>query len=180
MASESTWTPIATYTVTADNSQQDIGFGTLPTGYTDLEMVCHFRTQNPNPGGLTALYFSVDSSVTNRSYTWATSDGTTGSSGRASNTNYVQPAPAGTTPYNGTTANVFATFRMSLLNYTNTNGFKPFVIRYAGDTGGAGSTTITAGQIRSTSAVTAINFATYGQSYFKTGTTISLYGIKAA
>jgi hypothetical protein len=63
------------------------------------------------------------------------------------------------------------------MSYANTNVFKTALIA-----GGLGSTEVNrhVGLWRSTSAVTSVGLLLNGSGNFKTGSTFSLYGIKAA
>jgi hypothetical protein len=180
MPASSTYTPIATLAVTVDGTTQDIGFNSIPQIYTDLEIVIQYRTDFSSNSGISAFYFNSDSATANRSYTILTGNGSSATSTRSSGDNRIQISTVGTTPYAATTAGVFAVAKVAFLNYSNTTTFKTMTSKYSGDFNGSGNATITTGLVRSTAALTDIRFATYGNGFYKAGTTITLYGIAAA
>jgi hypothetical protein len=180
MPAQSTYTPIATINITTDGTIADTGFSSIPQIYTDLELVIQYRTDFATNSGISAFYFNADSATANRSYTILTGNGSSATSNRVSGDNRIQLSTVGTTPYASTTAGAFAVAKIAFNNYSNTTSFKSLLARYSGDFIGSGNATITAGLIRNTAALTQIRFATYGNGFFKAGTTFTLYGIVAA
>lgn len=158
----STMIPIATNTLTANAAS--VTFSSIPGTYTDLVLIIV-----GNAGGSTAatMRFNSDSGAV-YSNTFFQGDGSSAASFRDSN---VTSNWAGSF-YNTSTPTVA---RHNIMNYANTTTFKTSILRadYS-----AGYTAEAVQLYRSTSAITSITLAT--GSNFLTGTTFTLYGIKAA
>jgi hypothetical protein len=69
--------------------------------------------------------------------------------------------------------------KVSIFNYAGSTN-KTFLVENAADQNGSGDFTAVVGLWRSTSAITAVNLIMGGTAQYKTGTTATLYGIKAA
>jgi hypothetical protein len=81
--------------------------------------------------------------------------------------------------WNGISTSLTATSIISVMNYTNTTTFKTLLSKLANDKGnGTGSSDGLAGIWQSTSAITSVSLI--GGAVFLSGSTFSLYGIKAA
>lgn len=175
MAAESTYTPIAT--VTPNGATVD--FTNIPQTYTDLVMVIHGR----GAGTFTTVWCLVtvnnDSSGTSYSRTVLKGDGSTISTFRESN--YAQLYTLDGFPGASVTSNIFATGMYFFSNYTNTTTFKNIFSRSTTDINGSGQIIAMAGIWRSTAAINRISlFVASGNNTFANGSTITLYGIKAA
>lgn len=164
-----TYTPIATYTL--PSAATSYTFTSIPSTYTDLILVVS--------AGLTAGDYpifqvgngSVDTG-SNYSYTTLVGTGSSALSGRSSNSAYgfLDLAP--------TTANGEWNTITHFMNYSNTTTNKTVISRAnAGGTGG--ETRATVSLWRSTVAINTIKIYILTSASFVTGSTFTLYGIKA-
>jgi hypothetical protein len=152
-----TYEPIATQTVTG-SSTATITFSSIPQTYTDLVLVSNGGLANN--GGYGLRYNNDTSSVYSR--TFLKGDGSSVTSARASNEDYV-PSTAG----GANQTNIW-----QLQNYSNTTTFKTALSRGSG----AGSDAIAFALLwRSTAAINRIDATS--NSTFTAGTTFTLYGI---
>lgn len=159
-----TYEPIATYTI--PSAQASYTFTSIPATYTDLILVIN--------GGLSAfdqlnLQFNSDT-TTNYSWTYLRGDGTTTTSSRGNTATeiVIGNITTGTESVNIT----------QIQNYANTTTYKTLLNRsnYA-----SGRVQASVGLWRATpAAITSIKIYTNGANTFNTGTTFTLYGIKAA
>lgn len=160
MAAGSTYTPIATTTLGSTTASYT--FSSIPSTYTDLRVVIN--------GNLTSLEdigvrFNGDSG-TNYSYTGLTGTGSSATSGRQSNQNYA---------YVGSLDGSASMTSYDFMNYSNATTYKTFLNR----TSAAGWVVYArVGLWRSTAAINSISLTPVNS--FATGTTLTLYGIKAA
>ena len=157
-----TYEPLATTTLTS--AQSTVTFSSISGSYTDLVLVTNVKDSN----GACYLRFNNDSG-TNYSRTWLTGNGSTASSNRNSNSNQVYIV-ADTTNYEMNITNI--------MNYSNRSTYKTALIRY----GIANAEAAAAVYLwRSTAAITRIDIiSTSGSATIASGSTFSLFGIKAA
>ena len=169
----STYTPI--YSQTLSSTASSITFSNIPQTYTDLQLVCQTLASSSalnltvNVNGDTATNYSITSL-----YARSEGAGTGVSSIRATNTTYAL-ANYGT----ATTTNARSVSHVDFLDYSNSTTFKPIIVRAStasGNTTFSGNEII-ANQWRSLAAITSI---TLGGGTFASGSTFTLYGIKAA
>lgn len=168
----STWTPIASQTLSADASS--ITFSSIPQNYTDLILVVVGQsTYTGDAGNGARLRFNGDT-TTYYSNTNVRSGDSTPASYRNSSATYIQcgllPSSGGSTP-SGTLG--IATIRIT--NYSMTGVYKNVLAQttstYAKQTEfSAGSYRPYAGQ-----AITSITY--FGDGNFKAGGTLNLYGV---
>jgi hypothetical protein len=162
-----TYEPIATTTL--GSAASSITFSTIPATYTDLRLVLK-ATSTGNCDVL--MRFNSDSS-SNYSLTILSGNGTTASSYRDSNQtsmNFEYASTAlSTTP---------TLYQSDIFSYAGST-YKTTLFRESGDLNGSGNLQNTVFLWRSTSAITTINLLTSANN-FATGTTATLYGIKAA
>lgn len=164
----STYTPIATYTVSS--SQASYTFTSIPTTYTDLVVVCSF-TQ--------AAAYSLEARVGNGSVDTGTNYSNTTLQAKANNT--VTSTRRASYTYltvfeqNGASSGIWT---MNFMNYANTNINKTMIAR----NGNAGSDVEASIQMwRSSSAINTLQlFAGQGGTTFSSGTTFTLHGIQVA
>lgn len=158
----STYTPIATTTL--GSNQASVTFNSFG-GYTDLVIVINASaTGSDTP----SLQFNGDTS-TNYSRTFLFGDGSSASSGRNSNQSKMIFAGIGTG---------ISTQIININNYANTTTYKTVLYR-AGDS--SAYTTAIAGLWRKTpEAITSITLNMFAAQSYTTGSTFTLYGIKAA
>ena len=180
MPAQSTYTPIATITISASGSF-DVGFENIPQIYTDLELVVQARLGGSSTSQLLAYYTNGDASSAIRSSTWLRADGSSVTSSRIQGANYNVLSPTGTIPVSTNTAGVFAVAKTYVPNYSNSTTQKTLLTRYSADYSGSGNVTITAGRVGSTAAITSLRLATFSTSpFYEIGSTLTLYGIAAA
>ena len=163
MTAGSTYTPIATTTISSDVST--ITFSSIVGTYTDL--ILQGAINLSTSGGQIRFYFN-GSTATNYSSTNLRGTGSAAQSGRTSND--------GTIIVSYTDPSSMNSFSLNVMNYANTTTYKTTLARngnqnYAVEAG--------VGLWRSTSAITSITL-TCGDGKFSTGTTLTLYGIAAA
>jgi hypothetical protein len=173
MPAQSTYTPIATFTLSSTNN---FSFDSIPQIYTDLRLVVYLRSAVSATNDQIAGAFNSDGSSL-YSRTALSGNGSAASSGRQSN------EPYWTTGYiagNTATAGIFSTVTMDILNYSNTTTFKAMIVRSAGDLNGSGLTREDVNLWRNTNAITRVSFNPLGTSGFVAGSMATLYGIAAA
>ena len=157
-----TYEPIATYTIPSTTSSYT--FSSIPSTYTDLIIVTSIqRTATGN----TRIRFNGDTG-TNYSTTYIEGNGTAASSVRVTNQTYM------TLDYSNSTSNWVPSIA-NVMNYANTTTNKTMINR----TGDAGVVVLGYAQLwRSTAAINSITLVS--DTNFATGSTFTLYGIKAA
>lgn len=160
-----TYEPIATTTL--GSAQASVDLTSIPSTYTDLVLVLNGKyasTADASP----ALRFNSDTS-SNYSETGLDGNGTSASSFRDSNMTFM---PAGSMSADQSTS-IF-----NIMNYSNTTTYKTVISR--GNTS-TYRVRAYAGIWRSTSAINSITIlANAGGINFASGSTFTLYGIKAA
>lgn len=156
----STYEPIATYT--APSTTSTYTFSSIPSTYTDLRLVV-----NGNLTSLEDIGVRLNGDTgSNYSYTGLTGTGSSATSNRQSNQSYA---------YVGSLDGSASMTIYDFMNYSNATTYKTFLNR----TSAAGWVVYTrVGLWRSTSAVNSITLTPVNS--FATGTTLTLYGIKAA
>jgi hypothetical protein len=159
-------TPIATNTLTA--AAASVTFSNLPQGYTDLVLVVNCAISSGT--GNSKLQFNSDT-ATNYSQTSVEGTGSSAVSSRYSTQNQIYLEGSGF--LNTTFQN---TKIINIQNYTNTTTNKTILLRNGG--AGAGVDAIV-GLWRSTSAITSFTITTTA-STFVSGSTFTIYGVKAA
>jgi hypothetical protein len=164
-----TYTPIATNTLTS--AANSVTFSSISGTYTDLIVVCNSTISNN--GGGAYMAFNGDTSGTNYSQTFLYGTGAAAGSTRTTNSvgtsNWVGGQIGGmsnTTP---------STYVINVMNYSNTTTYKTILSR--------SSSLYTEASVnlwRNTAAITSIIIGAQGAYTFSTGSTFTLYGIKAA
>lgn len=161
-----TYEPIATTTLGSATTSYE--FTSISGSYTDLILIINGALTQNNQSF--AFQFNSDTSSL-YSYTWLGGNGSSASSGRQSGMSQINAVHITGQSDNAIKNNVI----LQLQNYSNTNTYKTCLIRGNTDL----ETDATVGLYRSTSAITALKiFATNGN--LGSGTTATLYGIKAA
>lgn len=158
-----TYEPIATTTL--GSAQASFSFTSIPGTYTDLVAVVVASTV-----GNLKIEFNSDTG-TNYSNTVVYGDGTSALSGRNSNSTGLLFGTTASTVGKGVNLYYF-------MNYSNTTTYKTALSR--GNDLDAGLVRADVGLWRSTSAITSIKFISNLGSNLATGSTFTLYGIKAA
>jgi len=165
-----TYEPIATYTV--PSAQASYTFSSIPATYTDLVLVVSAATSSIADQDMQVGNGSVDTG-SNYSRTWLQGNGSAASSGRGSS----ETSTRINTPNGGYLETTLGSSiqTITFLNYSNTTTYKTMLTRTGG---AAGGTSAIVHLWRSTSAINTIKLTP--SSNFITGSTFTLYGIKAA
>lgn len=163
-----TYEPIATTTLTGTATSYD--FTSIPGTYTDLVLVASVRVTTT--GYSDYIQFNNDTAG-NYSITILYGNGTSAASTRYSNVstpyiNFYGYAPSASDTFNVCTIHI--------MNYSNTTTNKTFISR--ANNAAAGTDAIV-GMWRSTAAITSLKYI-QGNNTLASGTTLTLYGIKAA
>lgn len=167
-----TYEPIATTTL--GSAQASVTFNSLGS-YTDLRLIANVRLNRAVTEESLGLQFNSDSG-SNYSWTNLAGNGSSALSGRASNSNdiYLGEA-AGTSNASG----IYSMHIVEIQNYGNSTTYKTVLTRNSLASGG---TRATVGLWRNTAAITSLTVRDYGGGAYNilTGSTFTLYGIKAA
>ena len=166
MAAGSTYTPIATTTLSSN--QATVTFSSISGSYTDLVLIVSAQ-QTP---ALNTQYIRFNGDTGNNySYTILAGNGTSAVSTRNSNVDRWYSGYYAVPPTTGFGIEIY-----SFQNYANTTTYKTGLSRTNRASGGVDAMV---GLWRSTSAITSV---TYGidSGNLATGTTATLYGIAAA
>lgn len=157
-----TYEPLATTTLST--TQNQIDFNSISGTYTDLVIVAS--------GGVTStndIWLRINSDTgTNYSRTRLTGNGSAAASTRNSAFDAILIS-AGTVGSN-------ANFIINIMNYANTTTYKTTLSRFNSSTFVVASV----GLWRSTSAITSLTLKAGSADTFTSGSTFTLYGIKAA
>jgi hypothetical protein len=174
MAAQSTYTPIATYTLASPTDP--ITFSSIPQTYTDLVVITYGRGTVASTLESLVCYPNGITGTTNASDTLLIGDGSSATSTRYTSVSYNT---WGNIPSASATSGIFGSVETHILNYANTTTYKTFLTRSAADLNGSGRTVLSVSLWRSTSAITSL--AIYAAAAnFATGTQMTLYGITAA
>ena len=169
MAAGSTYTPIATTTV-SNGTTATVTFSSIPSTYTDL--IITFNGGGEAGGGNVQFKLNNDTGA-NYSFTILRANGSTASSDREFNFSGYFRWGAYATP---TTTHSTIDFA-HLNNYSNTTTYKTVLMRTNNAEGGVDASV---GLWRSTAAINRIDVTLPATSYLKNGSTFTLYGITAA
>jgi len=157
-----TYEPITTTTLSS--AQASVTFSSISGSYTDLVIVFSGSITT----GFDAINMQFNSDTgTNYSRTVVAGNGSSATSFRDSNMSAMQIGIMGTGQSNST---------WNVMNYSNSTTFKTVISR---GNASANSVRANAGLWRSTSAITSVTLAA-ASSTFTTGSTFTIYGIKAA
>ena len=169
-----TYEPIATTTLTSATAS--VTFSSIPGTYTDLRIAMMIKTTFGAPVEDLLVRVNGDSSSLYSS-TRIYGDGSSPASTRSSSqTGWNQNGVQGSTG----SADIFTPFFIDIMNYSNTTTNKTAIVR--NNPLGTSTSYVMAGVwlYRSTSAITSISFASNQGGNIASGSTITLYGIKAA
>lgn len=162
-----TYEPIATTTLSS--AAASITFSSISSAYTDLRVVIVPITAD-NTG--TSLRINSDTN-TNYSRTLINGNGTTAASVNATNADRMYLT------YSDPATSQPRLITIDFFSYAGST-YKTCLSTDANDKNGSGMVLSQVGLWRSTSAITSISFLTNTGGNFNTGTTATLYGIKAA
>lgn len=166
-----TYEPIATQTL--GSAAATVTFSSISGNYTDLILVCAARSATASTSDTYLMTFNgLTTSIYSRTRLLGTGSAAS-SAGRTSAPNIDFEGLAGNTSASGT----FTIGKVQVQNYSSSTTYKTSLIR--GDDAN-NYVLATAGLFASTAAITSISLATSSTSNFMTGSTFTLYGIKAA
>jgi hypothetical protein len=157
-----TYDAIASYTVTG-SAASAITFTSIPQTYTDLRIVL---TGADTSGYLVLKLNNSGSSLYSR--TNCSGNGTSAYSGRASGDSFWFPDLSTSTSTSGTST-------IDIMSYSSTNVYKTALERFNNTSAGIG-----VWMWSSPSAISSLYFTGSGGPTIQVGTTITIYGIKAA
>ena len=161
-----TYESIATTTISGTSTNQ-VTFNSISGSYTDIVLVANFGVTTATAN----IYYRVNNdSGTNYSNTNLNGTGSSATSTRASSANRIY-ADSG-----GSTTSVGSTLMLQFMNYSNTTTNKTILARFGNASYGVYAGV---GLWRSTAAITRIDAYIDGHN-FADGSTLTLYGIKAA
>jgi len=159
-----TYEPIATNTLSSAAASQT--FSSIPGTYTDLIVVASLK--NVSGASTVCARYNGDTG-SNYSFVYMLGDGSSALSGLAANTSFAVQGYANTTQ--------FAPAISQIMNYSNTTTYKTVLDRRGTVAQFVGATVST---WRNTAAITSIVIFNETGGNFESGTTFTLYGIKAA
>jgi hypothetical protein len=164
----STYEKIATTTLGSDTAT--ITFSSITGAYTDL-VISLVAGQSAALNDGFQFRFNGDSG-TNYSDIYTLGNGTNALSGKQTSSNSIRDFG----DLGGTA--ITSQFIFNFMNYSNTTTYKTVLTRFSSQQ--KGRTMANVGLWRNTAAITSIVFSFTGSDLFKSGTTATIYGIKAA
>lgn len=166
-----TYEPIQTQVLASPTGT--VTFSSIPQTYTDLILVNMYATTVLNEDAI--MRFNSDTG-NNYSFTTLRGNGSSAVSSRTTNNSFIYLD----VDSSGTTLNTGIQTTTHLQNYSNATTYKTTLGR-SGTLGGSYTgTTLLAGLWRNTTAITTISVIASGSTTFVTGSSFTLYGIKAA
>lgn len=169
-----TYEPIATYTVGTAVASYTVN--SIPATYTDLRVVINAHSAlTPSQDSLWSIKFNGDTG-NNYSTTLIRGNGTAASSLAQSST---APARIGWALTDGAGASYYGSIILDIFSYAGAT-YKTYLSNNAADWNGGGYVSRIVGLWRSTSAITSFTLTDNNAANISVGTTITLYGIKAA
>jgi len=166
MPAGATYEPIAT---ASPSGSTTINFASLGS-YTDIRLSFVIKT---SANGTPIMRFNGDTG-SNYSRTYLTGDGSSASSGNSSS----QTSVVLTTPVQ-LTANLMYFVTVDIFSVSGSTN-KTCLVTFSGDTNGSGNVTKQVNLWRNTAAITSIDLTFTSTGSYTTGTTATIYGIKAA
>jgi len=158
-----TYEPIATTTLASGTAS--VTFSAIPSTYTDLVLVYNGTIATANN---IVLQFNSDTAA-NYSATYIYGDGTSAVSGRTTNRNYIDGGGVSSTNNSTSIFNIF--------NYSNATTYKTVFCRSS--TPGDATYAWTSIWRKTPEAINTILVRSVNSYNFNTGSTFTLYGIKA-
>ena len=165
-----TYEPIATTATTT--ASPAITFSSIPQTYTDLFLVISIRANSTPTSFGTGIRFNSDTG-SNYSRTVVYGSGSSAVSFRDTNQTRIFYSAG------STTASQFNVIRLNIMNYSNASIYKTVVAR---NDDISDVTSASSALWRNTNAITSVTITPYDDNStgFATGSTFTLYGIKAA
>lgn len=179
MPAGNTYDSIATYTV-AGSSTASYTFSSIPSTYTDIVVIASVRSDT---AANTTNFLSQVNGAAGNVYDGFVLRGNGTSATAARYNKFIDPtfaAPVGTMVANNATSGTFSNHIISWNNYSNTTTYKTFLARSNSQNNTAtANTEAVVNMYFGTSAISSITFFPEAGN-FVAGSTISIYGIKAA
>lgn len=160
-------------TATGNGTATSVTFSSIPSTYKSLQIRYAIITATNNAED---LYLRINGDTASN-YAWhkLRGNGTTASATASAPDNTLS-LHAG---LNGLGQTYLFTGVVDIIDYASTSKFKTVRTLTGIDKNGSGDIALTSGLWRSTSAITSLNFYVQGaSSFFSTGTTFALYGVK--
>ena len=163
-------------TVTLSSNQSTIDFSSISSSYSHLQLRCFVRMNRAATGDDMTVRFNSD---TANNYSWhgLRGDGSGVGVYDSSSTSFMNVFDL---VGDSAASNTFSCAIIDILDYKDTNKYKTIRGLSGGDRNGAGAVAISSGNWRSTSAITGISLGGRYGSGILSGSTVALYGIKAA
>jgi hypothetical protein len=168
----STYEPIATTTL--GSSTANIDFTSIPSTYTDLVVVGLLKTATAT-GNATYMRFNGDTG-SNYSATDLSGTGTATVTTRFANQTWIR-----LNYYSDPNTSLFTPFLLNIMNYSNTTSHKNTISNFArADSAGQIGFDYMAGLWRSSAQINQITVFIENSTNLAAGSSITLYGVKAA
>ena len=169
-----TFESIASAVVDASGASS-IVFSNIPQNYTHLQIRMLSRDSRVTANSDSSMRFNADTAA-NYSDHYIAGDGGTANSGASTG---VTNMNIGNQPALNTTASVFGSRVIDILDYASTNKYKTMRCLSGYDSNGSGWVIFFSGSWRNTDAITSITFTPLVSPYVQ-NSTFSLYGIRGA
>jgi hypothetical protein len=160
-------------TTTLNVAASSVTFSSIPQDYTHLQIRGIVRSTL----GAALSAFGVQFNATTSGYFSHLLYGD-GSSGDSANVLSSTNASVGGSSGASATANIFSSFVLDILDYTNTNKNKTTRAFTGADLNGSGQVRFTSGSVALTSAITSLKFIDANGANFAQYSSFALYGIK--
>jgi hypothetical protein len=168
-----TYEPIATTTLSSNSST--VTFSSIPQTYTDLQLICNFKSDTTASH---RLQFNSDATGNYANVILASN----GSNGNAYSVASDSTGVRWASQITGVDASIPSMAIIDIFNYTNVSREKGILVQGAGSyyTSGGGYADISTALWNSASAITTLAFKFAVSALYSTGSTFTLFGIKAA
>jgi hypothetical protein len=160
-------------TTTLSTSASSVSFTSISSGFTDIVAVLSMKATSGSVSGV-GMRFNNDT-ATNYSFTYLNGNGSTSVSARSSNTSGISVGPTNFAITE--TANTFSPSVIHIQNYSNATTNKTAISR-GNDAGNGVAATVGLWRKSPAEAINRIDFYMFAGN-FDTGSTFTLYGIKA-
>ena len=167
----STYEKIATTTLSSATAS--VTFSSIPSTYTDLVLVAYAANTGSDAANTGYMQYNSDSG-NNYSDTIVYTNGATPTSFRTTTTNAIGLW----TIMGSTDSSRYSSIVVNFQNYSNSTTYKTTLNRIGTATTSGGWTNMSVGMWRNTNAITSILVG--GGTNWRSGSTFTLYGIKAA
>ena len=174
MAAGKTYEPIATTTLSSDSA--NITFSSITSSYTDLRLIVIVRSDRASVVDSVNIQVNSDTGA-NYAATLLYGDGASAFSGSETNVNQIL---SGSIPGDTSASGTFGMLIVDFFNYAGSTNKTLLVNSASVNSATNGRAQRVVGLWRSTSAINAIKLYPIFGTVFRSGSTATLYGIKAA